>query len=92
MGPGRILGTVLLIGAGVAVVAGIAAAPVVLRRARPLVREGLKRGMRFYADARSAAAEFVEDVEDLVAEVKNDLTAEGEAPVAAAAPAGVKEA
>ncbi len=71
----RLLGTMLLIGGGVAAVVVVVAAPKVLRAARPMVREALKRGMGVYARARAASAEFVEDVEDLVAEVQAELTA-----------------
>ncbi len=81
---GRVLGAVMLIGAGAFAVAAIAAAPYVLKTARPLVREGLKRGLKLYEGARASAAELAEDVEDLVAEVKADLTAKrNEAPSAA---------
>lgn len=90
----RLFGTVLLIGVGAAAVAVVVAAPVILRRARPLVREGLKRGMSLYERTRTAAAEFAEDVEDLVAEVRTDLTAEASAPASTAlkSEGGVKEA
>ncbi len=70
----RILGTVFLVGAGVIAVGAVIAAPRILRVARPLVRDGLKRGMEFYERVRGAAAEFSEDVEDLVAEVKAEVT------------------
>jgi hypothetical protein len=83
----RVLGTALLIGGGVLAVATIVAAPRLLRAARPLVREGLKRGIDIYARARAGAAEFVEDVSDLVAEVQAELTSE-RAPKAPAAEAG----
>jgi len=69
----RVAGAVLVIGVGAAVVAAAVAAPHILRTARPLAREGLKRGMQIYARARAAAAELAEDVEDLVAEVRVEL-------------------
>jgi hypothetical protein len=72
---GRVLGAVFLLSAAGLAVAAVVAAPYVLKRARPLVREGLKRGMNLYEGARASAVEFAEDVEDLVAEVKADLTA-----------------
>ena len=72
---GRVLGALVLLGAVGVAVAAVAAAPYVLKTARPLVREGLKRGMKLYENARASAVEFAEDVEDLVAEVKTDLTA-----------------
>lgn len=80
---GRVLGTVLLVGVGVATVAAIVAAPTILRRARPFVREGLMRSMKLYEQARSAVTEFAEDAEDLVAEVKNDLSSKSATPSAA---------
>ena len=90
---GRVIGAVLVVGVGVAAVAAIAAAPTILRRARPFVREGLKRGMSLYDQVRRSAAEFAEDVDDLVAEVKNDLTNEGRpAPPAAASTDDAKQA
>lgn len=69
----RILGTALLIGGAVAVVGAVVFAPRALRIARPAVREALKRSMEMYERARSAGAEFAEDVEDLVAEVRAEL-------------------
>lgn len=73
----RLLGTAVLIGGGVLLVAAVIAAPKVLRAARPAAREALRRGMRIYERTRTAAAEFVEDVEDLVAEVQSELSHEG---------------
>lgn len=64
------LGAGLLIGVGVA--AAIVAGPTLLRVARPALREGFKRGGSFYARARTVAASAVEDLEDLVAEVRAD--------------------
>ncbi|MDX2275060.1 MAG: DUF5132 domain-containing protein [Hyphomonadaceae bacterium] len=76
---GRILGAVVLVGAGALTIAALSAAPHVLKTARPLLREGLKRGLKLYEAARASAAELAEDVEDLLAEVKADLTAKGDA-------------
>lgn len=84
---GRVVGTTLLIGAGVLAVGAIVAAPRILRASRPHVREALRRSFALYDKARSAAAEFADDVEDLVAEVRaeapgragEDKTPEGEA-------------
>ncbi len=67
---GRALGLAVVVGAGVAIVATVVAAPGVLRAARPLAREALRRGLDAVERARSAAAELVEDVDDLVAEVR----------------------
>lgn len=77
----RFLGAAFVLGAGALAIAAVVAAPHVLRTARPLVREGLKRGIKFYEGARASVAEFAEDIEDLVAEVKTDLTAEPSAAV-----------
>lgn len=70
---GRIMGAVLLVGAGALAVAAVIAAPAALKAARPLVREGLRRSLSIYDRAATAAAEFVDDVEDLVAEVRSDI-------------------
>jgi hypothetical protein len=69
----RLLGGVILIGVGLGAVVLVANAPRLLRSARPLVRRGLKRGLAAYDGLRGAAAEFAEDVEDLVAEVHAEL-------------------
>jgi hypothetical protein len=69
---GRLLGTALVLTCGALAVAAIVAAPRVLRTTRPFVREGLRRGLGLYEQARAAAAEFADDVEDLVAEVRAD--------------------
>lgn len=82
---GRVLGAAFLVGVGAAAIIVVAAAPQVLRVARPIAREGLKRGMKLYDRARGAVAELADDFEDLVAEVKADLTAQ---PSAAPPPAG----
>jgi hypothetical protein len=71
---GRLLGTVFVLGAGALAVAAIIAAPRLMQSARPLLREGLKRGIGVYEQARAAAAELADDVEDLVAEVRSELT------------------
>lgn len=67
---GRLLGTALLLGCGAVAAAAIVAAPRILRTTRPFVREGLRRGFGLYEQARAAAAEFADDVEDLVAEAR----------------------
>lgn len=71
----RALGATFLVGVGVATVAVVIAAPRLLKAGRPLVREGLRRGMSLYERARSAAAEVTDDFEDLVAEVQSELAA-----------------
>lgn len=70
----RALGAVVLIGAAGALIAAATVAPRVLRSARPMLRQGLKRGLGAYAALRAAAAEFTEDVEDLIAEVQSELS------------------
>lgn len=67
---GRVVGAVLVVGAGALTIAAIAAAPKILRAARPLARETIRRGLGLYENVRAAAAEFADDVEDLVAEVR----------------------
>lgn len=78
---GRLVGTALLFGVGALAVAALVAAPRILRTTRPFVREGLRRGFGLYEQARAAAAEFAEDVEDLVAEVRADHAAGSPADV-----------
>lgn len=87
---GRILGTVLVMGAGALAIAAVLAAPGLLKAARPAAREALRRSLGLYERARHAAAEFAEDVEDLVAEVRADI-GQKEAPEAQA-PHGAKQA
>jgi hypothetical protein len=77
MSLGRVMGTILVLGAGALALGAVIAAPKLLQTARPLVREGLRRGMSLYDRARVAAAEFGEDVEDLVAEVRSDMASTG---------------
>jgi hypothetical protein len=72
----RLFGTVALIAGGALVITAVIAAPALLRAARPMARETLRRGLRLYDRARTASAEFVEDVEDLVAEVQSELSHE----------------
>lgn len=69
----RLLGTVLLLGAGALAVTAVVAGGPLLRAARPALRQGLKQGLQAYARLRAGAAELVEDVEDLFAEVRSEL-------------------
>jgi hypothetical protein len=69
----RLLGGVIVVGLGLGAVALVANAPKLLRSTRPFLRQGLKRGLAAYDGLRGAAAEFAEDVEDLVAEVQTEL-------------------
>lgn len=86
---GRVLGTALLLGGGALAVGALVAAPNILRASRPAVREALRRGLELYDKARAAAAEFADDVEDLVAEVRAEVPARGAADEA---PGGAKRA
>ncbi|MEZ5960577.1 MAG: DUF5132 domain-containing protein [Hyphomonadaceae bacterium] len=88
---GRVLGTALLIGAGAAAIGAVVVAPRVLRAVRPAVRESLRRGFGLYERARAAAAEFVDDVEDLVAEVRADVSG-GQSQTPEAKPTDLKQA
>jgi hypothetical protein len=69
----RLLIAGLVIASGALIVAGVAAAPKALRSARPSLRAAMKGALQVYANTRSAAAEFAEDVEDLFAEVRAEL-------------------
>ena len=88
---GRVLGTALLIGAGAAVIGAVVVAPSMLRAMRPVVRESLRRGLGLYERARAAAAEFADDVEDLVAEVRADVSS-GQPDTPEAKPNDLKQA
>ncbi|WP_395647888.1 DUF5132 domain-containing protein [Terricaulis sp.] len=77
---GRVVGAALVLAGAAAAVAAVVAAPKVLRAARPLARATLKYGMDLYERTRTASAEFADDVEDLVAEVRADLTKSPGAP------------
>lgn len=87
----RIVGGLLLVGIGVGVVVVAANAPTLLRTARPVLRSGLKRGLAAYQSLRGAAADFAEDVEDLIAEVQAELKDVRPTPEAPT-PGEVKEA
>lgn len=71
---GRLVGTAFLIGGGALAVIAVVAAPRLFKAARPVVREGLRRGLGLFERARSAAAELADDVEDLVAEVRSEVS------------------
>lgn len=71
---GRAFGAALIVGGAAVAVAVVVAAPRLLRAARPFAREALKRGLSVYDRTRTASAQFVDDVEDLVAEVRDDLS------------------
>lgn len=75
----RILGTVLVVGAGGLAVAALVAAPSLLRATRPVAREALRRGLKLYERVREAAAELAEDVEDIVVEVQSEIRSKSEA-------------
>jgi hypothetical protein len=83
---GRLGGVVLVVGAGALAVTAIVVAPAIFKSARPLVREGLRRGMSIYDRARTSATQLAEDIEDLVAEVRaesGDRGRKAEAPAPA---------
>lgn len=71
---GRIMGTAMVLGAGALALTAAIAAPRIFKVAKPYVREGLRRSISIYDRARAGAAELVEDIEDLVAEVRSDLS------------------
>lgn len=71
---GRIFGTAAILGAGALAAAVVFAAPHIIPLARPAAREAVRRGLKLYERARYAAAEFVEDLEDLVAEAQSEIT------------------
>jgi len=74
------------IGIGVAVVA-VAAIPAIVHAGRPLARVALKSGLLLLEKSREALAEAGENIEDLVAEVRAEMSADRESYVAAAAAA-----
>lgn len=71
----RLAGIGLLVGGGVLVVGAVVVGPRLFRAARPHLREGLKVGLAGYDHVLAAAAEVIEDFEDLVAEVRADMHA-----------------
>lgn len=74
------------IGIGVAVVA-VAAIPALVHAGRPIARVALKSGLLLLEKSREALAEAGENIEDLVAEVRAEMSAERESYMAAAAAA-----
>lgn len=62
----------LLVGAAVAVGSWIG--PSLWRNARPVAKSALKTGMGAAEAARVAAARLAEDIEDLVAEVRHEMS------------------
>jgi hypothetical protein len=88
----KVFDAALVIGAGALAVAAVLAGPKLLRAARPLVRVGLKRGLETYARAQAAAAELIEDAEDLLAEVQAELKHERHAKGDEQPPAPAREA
>ena len=69
----RLAGMTLLVGGGAIVVGALVLGPRLVRAARPELREALKIGLSGYDCARRAAAEMIEDFEDLAAEVRAEL-------------------
>ena len=76
----------IALGVGAAVVA-IAAIPAIVHAGRPLARVALKSGLLLLEKSREAIAEAGENIEDLVAEVRAEMSADRENYVAAAAAA-----
>ena len=72
MGP-RILAVAFVLGAGVLVAGVILAGPPLMRVSRPTLRAGLKRGLEFYAAARTRLEAAAEDLSDLAAEVREEV-------------------
>ena len=57
---------------GAAVATGAVLGPAIWRNGRPIAKSALRSGMEVAEAARVAAARFVEDIEDLVAEVRHE--------------------
>jgi hypothetical protein len=75
------------------IVIGAAAAvllPVAAQAARPLMRAAIKGGIRAWEKGREAAAELQEMVDDVTAEVQEELAAEARAAEAEAAEAAAE--
>lgn len=70
------IGVAVAVGA-VALVPGVATA--LGRAGRPLVRAGIRTGAVAYEEFRKAGAEAYEHVEDIVAEVREEMAAERDA-------------
>ncbi len=70
---GRLIGATVIVGAAAAVAVGVVAAPRIFRASRPFLREALRRGISAYDRVRSASADLIEDIEDLVAEVRAEV-------------------
>lgn len=71
-----LIGAAVAVGA-IALVPGVASA--VGRAARPLVRAGLRTGAVAFDEFRRAGAEAYEHVEDILAEIREEMQAEREA-------------
>ncbi|WP_084399065.1 DUF5132 domain-containing protein [Henriciella aquimarina] len=76
----RLAGLGFLVGAGVVTAGAVVVAPRVMRAARPHLREGLKLGLSGYDLMRRAAAEAMDDFEDLVAEARAEMRPRQAAP------------
>ncbi|TCP22507.1 DUF5132 domain-containing protein [Rhodovulum adriaticum] len=77
------IGAAVAVGA-VALIPGVATA--LGRAGRPLVRAGIRTGAVAYDEFRKAGAEAYEHVEDIVAEVREEMATERAAAEAEAAP------
>jgi len=80
-----LLGAAVTVGA-VILVPGVAMA--LGRAGRPLVRAGMRTGAVAYDEFRKAGAEAYEHVEDIVAEIREEMEAEREAAEAEGAATG----
>jgi hypothetical protein len=80
------IGAAVAVGA-VALVPGVAAA--LGRAGRPLIRAGMRTGAVAYDEFRKAGAEAYEHIEDIVAEIREEMEADrdGAEPDLAEAPA-----
>ena len=81
-----LIGAAVSVG-GVMLVPGVAAA--LGRAGRPLIRAGMRTGAVAYDEFRKAGAEAYEHIEDIVAEIREEMEAErdGAEPDPAEAPA-----
>lgn len=76
------------IGVGVLAAVGIAG-PIIYRATRPVLRQAVKSAILFGEKGREAMAGASEAIEDLVAEVRSEITADADPVVVADADADV---
>lgn len=85
------VGTGAIIGIGALILAPVLA-PAIAAAARPLIKAGLKGSIMLYEKSKEMIAETQELLEDMVAEVKAELSQQGEVDEALAASSAVDEA